>query len=135
MSVFVNSDFNPKQLSPQTLAFMGDTVYDLLVREYLINKANRPVGELNKRKVNYVKCEAQSKSADFIMSDLTETELSVYKRGRNAFTKNTPKNSDVADYHSATGLEALFGYLYLNGENDRIKELFSKCVEAVDTAT
>ena len=75
MSVFVNSDFNPKQLSPQTLAFMGDTVYDLLVREYLINKANRPVGELNKRKVNYVKCEAQSRSADFIMSELTETEL------------------------------------------------------------
>lgn len=130
-----NSDFNPKQLSPQTLAFMGDTVYDLLVREYIIKIANRPVGELNKLKVKYVKCEAQSKSASYIMDNLSEAELSIYKRGRNAFTKNTPKNSDVSDYHSATGLEALFGYLYLNGENDRVKELFLKCVEAIDTAT
>ncbi len=133
MSVFFENDTNPKQLSPQTLAFMGDTVYDLLVREYLINEANRPLSELNKRKVKLVNCESQAKSADYIMDKLTEAELSVYKRGRNAFTKCTPKNSSVADYHSATGLEALFGYLYLNGENNRIKELFSECIEAILT--
>ena len=132
MSVFFDSRCNPKQLSPQTLAFMGDTVYEVLVREFLINDAERPVGELNKRKVKLVNCESQAKSADYIMDLLSNTELSVYKRGRNAFTKCTPKNSSVADYHSATGLEALFGYLYLNGENDRIKELFSKCIEALN---
>ena len=135
MSVFFNTNVNPKQLSPQTLAFMGDTVYEVLVREYIINEANRPVGELNKRKVKYVNCEAQAKSADYIMDKLTDVEISVYKRGRNAFTKSTPKNADVSDYHSATGLEALFGYLYLKGENDRLKELFSYCIEVINTAT
>ncbi len=133
MSVFIEKNCNPKQLSPQTLAFMGDTVYDLLVREYLINEANRPVGRLNREKVKLVNCEAQSKSIDHIMDELTEIELSVYKRGRNAFTKNVPKNSNPASYHNATGLEALFGYLYLNGENDRIKELFGKCIEVINT--
>jgi ribonuclease-3 family protein len=132
MSVFFDNKLNPKQLSPQTLAFMGDTVYDLLVRELLINEANRPVGQLNREKVKYVNCEAQAVSADYIMSGLSEDEIAVYKRGRNAFTKNTPKNLSVAAYHSATGLEALFGYLYLNGENERINELFSKCIEAVN---
>lgn len=132
MSVFFDDKMNAKQLSPQTLAFMGDTVYDLLVREFLINKANRPVGQLNREKVKYVNCEAQAESAAFIMDELSEEEAAVYKRGRNAFTKNTPKNLSVAAYHSATGLEALFGYLYLSGHNDRIKELFSKCIEAVN---
>ena len=132
MSVFFDEKLNPKQLSPQTLAFMGDTVYDMLVRELLINEANRPVGQLNREKVKYVNCEAQAESAAFIMDELSEEETAVYKRGRNAFTKNTPKNLSVAAYHSATGLEALFGYLYLSGQNDRIKELFSKCIEALN---
>ena len=115
---------NPKQLSPQTLAFIGDTVYDMLTRECLVCEANRPVGELNKRKVELVNCETQSKAVKKLIPMFTEDELSVYKRGRNAFTKNTPKNADVADYHAATGLEALFGYLYLSGEISRLNELF-----------
>ena len=121
---------NPKQLSPQTLAFIGDTVYDMLAREYLVCEANRPVGELNKRKVKLVNCKTQSDAVKQLMSDLTEDEVDVYKRGRNAFTKNTPKNADVADYHAATGIEALFGYLYLNGEINRLNELFEKIINA-----
>jgi ribonuclease-3 family protein len=113
-----------KQYSPNTLAFIGDTVYELFVRESLVTEANRPVSELNKRKVSLVNCEAQSEAVRRITPSLTDEELSVYKRGRNAFTKNTPKNSSVADYHSATGLEALFGYLYLSGRVDRLRELF-----------
>ncbi len=116
---------NPKLLPPQTLAFIGDSVYDILVREYLINEAIRPVGELNSRKVKLVNCESQAKAVERLMHVLTETEISVYKRGRNAFTKHTPKNAEVADYHAATGLEALFGYLYLDGEIERINELFN----------
>ncbi len=135
MSFFIESDNSPKQLSPQTLAFMGDTVYDLLARDYIIFEANRPVGELNKRKVKLVNCESQAKSAAYIIDILTEEEASLYKRGRNANVKTVPKNACAADYHSATGLEALFGYLYLNGENERIKELFFKCIEALNTAT
>ena len=116
---------NPKLLSPQTLAFIGDSVYDILVREHLIAEANRPVGELNNRKVKLVNCESQSNAIERLMPMLTDTEIAVYKRGRNAFTKHTPKNADVADYHAATGLEALFGYLYLTGEIERINELFN----------
>lgn len=126
MEQFIENKCNPKQLSPQALAFVGDGVYDLFVREYLVNQANRPVGELNQLKVKLVNCQSQAKYAGLLMQDLTEEEIAVYKRGRNAYTSNVPKNSSSADYHSATGLEALFGFLYLSGEIERIKQLFSK---------
>lgn len=116
---------NADAYSPLTLAFIGDGVYDLLVRDMLVREANRPVGELNRRKVQLVNCKSQAKTAAALLPVLTEREQSVYKRGRNAAPKCTPKNASVADYHSATGLEALFGYLYLSGERQRIEELFS----------
>lgn len=112
------------EISPLTLAFVGDGVYDLLVREYLVRKANRSVGELNKIKVSLVNCKSQAEFAKILMPTLTEKELAVYKRGRNAAPKCTPKNGSVADYHSATGLETLFGYLQINKEFDRINQLF-----------
>ena len=129
MDTLLMSSKGAKQLSPQTLAFIGDSVYDVLVREYLVSEANRPVGELNRRKVKLVKCESQSAAVKRLMPLLSEDEIAVFKRGRNAYTKNTPKNSDVADYHAATGLEALFGYLYLEGELDRLRELFKLCID------
>ncbi len=89
------------EISPLTLAFVGDGVYDLLVREYLVRKANRSVGELNKIKVSLVNCKSQAEFAKILMPTLTEKELAVYKRGRNAAPKCTPKNGSVADYHSA----------------------------------
>lgn len=113
------------EYSPLTLAFVGDGVYDLLVREYLVCRANQPVGELNKIKVSLVNCKSQASFAKQIMPSLTEKEAAIYKRGRNAAPKCTPKNGTVADYHSATGLECLFGYLHLNGETDRLNELFN----------
>lgn len=115
--------------SPLTLAFVGDGVYDLLVREYLTRQGNRPVGELNRRKVELVKCESQAAFAKALMPELSERELAVYKRGRNAAPKCTPKHGSVADYHSATGLECLFGYLHLNGERQRIEELFAAILQ------
>ena len=118
--------------SPLTLAFIGDGVYDLLVRDYLVRQANRPVGELNKRKVALVNCESQAAFAKSLMPKLSEREQAVYKRGRNAAPKCTPKHGTVADYHSATGLEALFGYLHINGEQDRIKELFNEIITQQD---
>ena len=89
--------------SPLTLAFIGDGVYDLLVRDYLVRKANRPVGELNKIKVSLVNCESQAAFAKDLMPCLSEREQAVYKRGRNAAPKSASKHGTLADYHSATG--------------------------------
>lgn len=118
----INSDIH--SLSPLTLAFVGDSVYDLLVRQHLVTLANYPVKELNKMKVTLVNCKSQADSAKLILDSLTDDELDVYKRGRNVKVNSASKHSSIADYHSATGLEALFGYLYLSGNTDRIKELF-----------
>lgn len=120
----INQHTYADEISPLTLAFVGDGVYDLLVRAYLVKQSNRPVGELNKIKVSFVNCKSQAEFAKVLLPYLSEKELSVYKRGRNAAPKCTPKNGTVADYHSATGLESLFGYLYLKVENERITELF-----------
>ena len=99
-----NNNFNQHtyadEVSPLTLAFVGDGVYDLLVRAYLVRQSNRPVGELNKKKVGFVNCKSQAEYAKALIPHLSDKELSVYKRGRNAAPKCTPKNGTVADYHS-----------------------------------
>ena len=114
---------NPNLLSPSVLAFVGDAVYGLLVRTYLA-EVNRPSGELHKLSVSLVNASAQAASYRLIEPLLTEKEISVFKRGRNAHTGNTPKNSTGGEYHTATGLETLFGYLYLCGEQKRVNQLF-----------
>lgn len=129
----LNKNGDPSLLSPLTLAFIGDTVFDLLVREQLVNEANRPVGKLHALSAGRVCAGAQAKSAEYIMDALSEEEQTIFKRGRNAHSKNTPKNASEAEYHAATGLEALFGWLYLNGDNKRINELFCKIREYEDS--
>lgn len=116
---------NPNLLSPSVLAFVGDGVYGLCVRTKLA-ETNRPSGELHKLSVQYVNATAQAKAFEVIKEDLTEKEMSVFKRGRNFHTSNTPKNSTGGDYHTATGLETLFGFLYLSKQKERIEELFQK---------
>jgi len=129
MEKLLKKEFQAAQLSPLTLAFVGDGVYDLLVREYLTAQANRPVGELNNRKIALVRCGAQAAGARALLPHLSEKEEAVYKRGRNADPGSIPKNASHADYHSATGLEALFGYLYLDGQAERVRELFEMVVK------
>ena len=125
MDRFVNDmDCEAEQLSPLTLAFVGDAVYELFVREMLACKANRPAGALHRLAVKRVKASAQSAAAHGLAGYLTEREAAVLRRGRNTHTTHIPKGSNVADYHYATGLEALFGYLYLKGELERLRELF-----------
>lgn len=115
-------------LSPLALAFVGDGVYSLLVRERLLTIANRPVNDLHHLAVNAVRAEAQSAAMERLLPRLTPEEEAVFKRGRNAHTARSG-----AEYHRATGLESLFGYLYLSGQLARVRELFSLCVEEVLT--
>lgn len=115
---------NINNYSPASLAFLGDAVFGLMVREALVKNANRPADKLHKLSVKAVNAAAQCEGAKKIMPMLSDDELAVFKRGRNAHTNHTPKNQTEGDYHYATGLETLFGYLYLKGETDRLRELF-----------
>lgn len=115
---------NVNLLSPSVLAFVGDGVYGLYVRTKLA-EVNRPSGELHKLSVEYVKASSQAKAFKIIEEHLTEKEMSVFKRGRNFHTARAPKSATGGEYHTATGLESLFGFLYLAGENERADSLFS----------
>lgn len=121
---------NPDELSPLTLAFVGDAVYSLYIREMLASDANRPVGQLHKLSVQWVKASAQAKGMKNILPLLTEKEAAVFKRGRNAHPGHSPKNQSVCDYHYATGFESLCGYLYLNEENERLSELLCEVIKS-----
>lgn len=116
--------------SPLTLAFLGDSVYDTLVREYLLRQANMPVAKLHSAKIKLVCAEFQSKAYDLVAEKLSNHELAVLKRGRNATGNTVPKHADAAEYRRATALECLFGYLYLTGENERIRELFELIINS-----
>ena len=116
--------------SPLTRAFLGDSVYDTLVREHLLRQANMPVAKLHSAKIKLVCAEFQSKAYDLVAEKLTEHELAVLKRGRNATGNTVPKHADAAEYRRATALECLFGYLYLTGGNDRIQELFELIINS-----
>jgi len=121
----IDKNVNADELSPLTLAFIGDTVFDMLVREDLICQANRPANDLHKCAVKKVNASAQAEFIEKLTPILTEKELSVFKRGRNTKSGHIPKNASQADYHKATGFEALFGYLYLTDQCDRIVELYN----------
>ncbi len=113
-----------RALGGLTLAFFGDSVYEVLVRETIVKGGTLPVNTLHKKAVEKVNAGFQSKAFDVIEPMLSEEELEIFKRGRNATGNNVPRSSNSKDYRRATGFEALFGYLYLIGENDRMNELF-----------
>jgi len=112
--------------SPLALAFMGDSVFEIIIRSIVVQTANRPAGQLNKIKVKFVNAAAQAKMIEALESELTDEEMDAYKRGRNAKSYTSAKNQSVADYRKATGLEALCGYLYLKGDLDRLFYLIRK---------
>ena len=120
---------SPQNMSPLPLAFVGDGVYELLVREHLAAQGNCPVKKLNSRKVALVRCQAQALALEALWPILTEEERQVALRGRNAHVGHVPKNAQPADYHAATALEALFGYLYLRGCAARVAQLFRLAME------
>ncbi len=119
------TEHQARQYSPLTLAFLGDAVYSLMVRNMLTVKSNQPTGKLHKESIKYVNASFQAEMIKLIIDELTENELSVFKRGRNAHSAHSPKNQSEADYRYATGFETLFGYLYLSGQKERLQELFN----------
>ncbi|MBO5111726.1 MAG: ribonuclease III [Lachnospiraceae bacterium] len=109
--------------SPLTLAYIGDCVYDLVIRTVVVERGNEPANKLHKKTVTYVKAQTQAAMIEALLPYLTEEEEAVYKRGRNAKSYTSAKNASIGDYRKATGMEALVGYLYLTGQEARIMEL------------
>lgn len=114
-------------LSPLQLAYVGDAVYELLVRTYLL-KEKMPVNKLHRTTISYVKAEAQANIVHSLDELLVEKEKQMVKKGRNAKSNTVPKNANLIDYKYATGLETLFGYLYLTKQDSRINELFEEII-------
>lgn len=120
---FGQKDTPLNQYSPLTLAYIGDGIYDLIIRTILVEEGNARVNTLHKRASQIVKAEAQARLVHVIEEELSEEELAVYKRGRNAKSATSAKNASITDYRTATGFEALIGYLYMDDKIDRALEL------------
>ena len=116
-------EVSPRQLSPLVLAYIGDSIFDLVVKTMIVTKGNTQVNKMNRMASSIVKAESQSKMIGYIEDKLSEEEEGVYKRGRNAKSVSPAKNQSITDYRRATGFEALLGYLYLKKEWKRMLEL------------
>lgn len=116
--------------SPLTLAYIGDAVYDLIIRTVVVEQANRPANALHHITVKYVSAGAQAKIVEALMDRFSEGELAVYRRGKNSKPHTTAKNASVADYMKATGFEAVLGYLYLTDNMERALELVKEGIAA-----
>lgn len=133
MENLFNVEMTPAQVREITnlgLAHVGDGVYELLVRSYLCVKGNQTVKTLHKDAVSLVKAASQAKFVEAILPILTEEEFAYYRRGKNTHTHAAPKAASPKEYAMATGLETLFGALYLYGRTERISELFEKGMES-----
>ena len=127
MPTMTRSELN--SLSTLALAHVGDAVYELLVRSHLASHGLAKVTDLHRAAVAMVKAPAQAKAAAKLLPLLTEEERGVYRRGRNSHVGSVPQAATKAEYHAATGLEAVFGWLYLAGERERIAELFAAALD------
>ena len=123
------------KISMLGLAHVGDAVYELLYRSKLCTDGHTAVAEMHRMTVAFVRAEAQAEAAAKLLPVLTPDETSVYKRGRNAKVNSVPHNADIGQYHAATGLEALLGWLYLLGRTERINELFNIITGGTDNAS
>lgn len=134
IDAFIRDQFNVKKkdirtYSPLTLAYIGDGVFDLIIRTVVVDKGNTSPNELHRHTSSIVKAHTQALMAEVLMEELTEEEHDVYRRGRNAKSFTTAKNATVADYRKATGFEALMGYLYLEDKFDRAVYLSKRALD------
>lgn len=123
------SEKDVNKISMLGLAHIGDAVYELLTRSMLCAQGHSAVRDLHKFTVSRVNAASQARAAEKLLPMLQAEELAIYKRGRNAHVNSVPHNADIGQYHAATGLEALFGWLYLQGRRDRIGQLFSEIIQ------
>lgn len=124
-------DQDIRSYSPLTLAYIGDDVYDVIIRSLVVSRANRSANDLHKITVKYVKAQTQAEMITALLEELSEEEEDVYRRGRNAKSYTKAKNASTGEYRRATGFEALIGYLYLCGREDRILYLVKTGIEKV----
>lgn len=117
------------ELSPLTWAYVGDAVYELYIREHLVNNTKLKPHKLHIESIKYVKASAQAESLKLIEEELTEREKEIVRRGRNTKNHHLPKNAEVNEYMYSTAFEGLIGYLYLTKQEDRLNEILKKCIE------
>lgn len=125
-------EMDPKQYSPLVLAYIGDSIYDIIIRTIALSKGNAPVNRLHRECSSFVKAPAQMDMYHAIEDILTEEEIHIYKRGRNAKSYTSAKNATITEYRIATGFEALLGYLYLCDRMKRIVELVQYGLERLE---
>lgn len=125
----------PNEMPGLALAYIGDAVWEILIRRHLLERGEMKPNSLHKMATRYVKAKAQSDALHLILDTLSEEETAVMKRGRNAKSGSAPKNADMIDYRHATGFEALLGYLYLQGRYDRIQEIADKAIPWINEQT
>lgn len=121
-----------KNLNPQVLAFVGDSVYTLYVRTMLCEKFDVKSGQLHTLANEFVKAQGQSDALESVLNILDDNELAIYKRARNYHTHSVAKNASVIDYKRATGLEAVIGYIYLIGNYNRLNQILDLCIKGVN---
>ena len=136
LNEYINNKFDiePKDIrtySPLTLAYIGDAIFDVVIRSILVNKGNTAVNKLHQRASAVVKAPTQAKMAEALLEDFTEAEADWYRRGRNSKPHTKAKNASTMDYLDATGFEAVIGFLYLTGDMDRICELVRKGIDCL----
>lgn len=132
----IRRDFDCREIdirtySPLTLAYIGDAIYDLVIRTVVVERGNTSANNHHKKAVRYVNAGAQAQMIEALREELSEEERTIYKRGRNAKSYTTAKNASVIDYRKATGFEALCGYLYLTGRQERMLTLIRTAIERV----
>jgi len=120
-------------LSPLMLAYMGDCVFEIHVRKYLIDKyGDIKVNDIHKKATGFVRAKAQAMAVLALKDELSDQEWGIVKRGRNQKSATMPKNADATEYRYATGFEALIGYLYLNGLTEKLEEVIKKSIELIE---
>lgn len=129
--LFGLKEVDMKAYSPLTLAYIGDAAYELVIRTMVVEKGNRQASQLHRLATSYVKAQAQAAMIEALEPELTEEELAIYKRGRNAKSYTSAKNASILDYRKATGLEALIGYLYLSGREERVLFLIKEGISRI----
>ena len=117
--------------SPLALAYIGDAVYEVLIRTRVMNQGNMQVSKMHKKSAELVKAPTQAEIIKLLLDELSQEETVVYKRGRNARSATMPKNATMTEYRMATGFEALVGYLYLEGRHDRLLKLIHDGLEKI----